>query len=242
MSCIGWSFHAPKPQDRTCRLWGGASEQSRGHILELDDGTMVSFNTDTTSGPLRQKTPDGKLHGFRTRVPGMHRLRLSVYGYQTDKPLPFGIYAGHTGAYPQLIDLVKVLEASPGKPAIIETEIYLRTASDNDVAAVADSFRLIPFGLGVPVPKNSQASQCKGPGLAVQWVDVEEPELPLAGDRWLMEDMTPDFRDAFVSAGATLKNSRLPRKEVLTVMQKTLNRIGSRLFRRDLIAPLSCRV
>ena len=101
----------PADKDRTYRLWASASEQSQGHILELEDGTMVSFNTDTTSGPLRPKTPDGAWTYPRgTRVPGLHRLRLSVYGYQTDKPLPFGIYAGHTGAYPQLIDLVKVLE------------------------------------------------------------------------------------------------------------------------------------
>ena len=67
-------------------------------------------------------------------MPGMHRLRLSVYAYQTDKPLPFGIYAGHTAAYPQLIDLVKVLEAPPGKPAVLETEVYLRTGARQRLA------------------------------------------------------------------------------------------------------------
>src|SRR5262249_28280665 len=133
------------------RLWAGPTEQSKGHILELPDGTMVSFNTDSTSGPLRLKAPDGRLSGFGARVPGVHRLRLSVYAYQSDKPLLFGIYAGHTGAYPQLIDLVQVLEAPPGKPAVIETEVYLRTRLDNDLAPISDSFRLVPFGLGVPV-------------------------------------------------------------------------------------------
>ena len=28
----------------------------------------------------------------------------------------------------------------------------------------------------------------KGPGLAVQWMEVEEPEFPLLGDRWLIAD------------------------------------------------------
>ena len=56
-------------------------------------------------------------------------MRLSVSGYQTDKPLLFGIYAGHTGAYPQLVDLVKVLEAAPGKPTVLETEIYCELAA-----------------------------------------------------------------------------------------------------------------
>ncbi len=52
---------SPQKQERTYRLWAGPSEQSAGHILELPDGTMVSFNTDTTSGPLGLKTPEGKL-------------------------------------------------------------------------------------------------------------------------------------------------------------------------------------
>ena len=209
---------SPFDPERTVIAKAFQSEQSKGHILELPDGiTKVSFNTDTTSGPLR---------GFNgPRVPGVHRLRLSVYGYQTDKPLPFGIYAGHTGAYPQIIELLAVLEAPPGKPAIIETEIYLRTREVNDLAPISDNFRLVPFGLGVQVPKNFQASECRGPGLAVQWVEIEEPETPLAGDKFLRAD----FRD--VLAGG-LRN----RDVLLKAAEATFKRIGPRFFRRDLTA------
>ncbi|MEN9575496.1 MAG: hypothetical protein RL514_3351 [Verrucomicrobiota bacterium] len=205
---------SPFDPARTTRALAFGSEQSKGHILELPDGTKVSFNTDTTSGPLR---------GFSgPRNPGMHRLRLSVYGYQTDKPLPFGIYAGHTGAYPQIIELIAVLEAPPGKPTILETEIYLRTADLNDLAPIGDNFRLIPFGLGVPVPKNTQASACRAPGLAVQWVEIEEPELPLLGDRWLRAD----FRAALAGG---LQN----RDVFIKAAEATFKRIAPRLFRRD---------
>ena len=55
---------SPK-RDWTSRLFAGSSEQSAGHILELPDGTKVSFNTDTTSGPLRPKNTDGKFTGGR---------------------------------------------------------------------------------------------------------------------------------------------------------------------------------
>lgn len=227
----------PKPKDpqnpkSVVRAVARESEQSKGHILELEDGiTKVSFNTDTTSGPLK---------GFGTRIPGMHKLRLSVYGYQTDKPLPFGIYAGHVGAYPQIIDLVKVLEAQPGKPTVIETEVYLRTGDVNDSAPVSDSFRLVPFGIGVQVPKNTQASQCKGPGLAVQWVDVEEPELPLAGDRLLTADLpepvlTAIHRNQPLAKPAKGQPAKSPtREEFLAAMQKTFARVGPRFFRREL--------
>jgi hypothetical protein len=227
--------YIPPQQQRSYRLWAGSSEQSKGHILELPDGTMVSFNTDMTSGPLRLKNADGSLgHAAGAALPGIHKLRISVYAYQSDEPLAFGIYAGHTGAYPQLVDLVKVLEAPPGKPTVIETEIYLRTHLDNDVAPVADSFRLVPFGIGVQVPKNTQASECKGPGLAVQWVDVEQPELPLPGDRWLSADMTTEFRDEFIRPGVVLSNTKLPREEIDAVVRKTLQRAGARFYRRDL--------
>ena len=221
---------SPKQQGRTYRLWAFRSEQSNGHILELPDDWKVSFNTDTTSGPLRKERS-----GFPgPRVPGVHRLRLSVYAYQTDKPLAFGIYVGHVFAYPQVLDLDKVLEAPPGKPVVLETEVYLRTGRDSDLPT-DDGIRLIPFGLGVQVPKNTLASNCKGPGLAaVQWVDVEEPEMPLPGDRWLCADMTPAFRDNFLRPGATLKNAKLPTDDITTVLRNTFRRVGARLYRRDL--------
>ncbi len=222
-------------QNRTYRLWPGPSEQSAGHILELENGTKVSFNTDTTSGPLRLKNEKGKLQGFSVRVPGVHKLRLSVYGYQTNKPLPFGIYAGHTGAYPQLIELVKVLEAPPGKAAVLETEVYFRTRDDNDVAPVNDSFRLIPLGLGVKVPKNTLAMLCKEAGLAIEWVDVEEPEVPLPGDRWLTADFPEKLVEKLRKGNVTLKTmAKGEREEYVTALQKTFKRIGTRLFRRDL--------
>lgn len=205
------------------RLWAKPSEQSKGHILELEDGTMVSFNTDTTSGPLGRKSPDGRQEGFPgVRVSGMHKLRLSVYAYQTDKPLAFGIYAGNTGAYPQIIELLQVLEAPPGKPVVLETEVYLRAAENSELGG-ADGMRLIPFGLGVPVPKNTFAKNCKGPGLAVQWVDVEEPKLPTQGDLYFRAD----FNDV-IERG--LRN----RDVLLKAAESTIRRVGARLFRRDL--------
>ncbi len=230
---LGRMLNPVKPTERTFRLWAHPSEQSKGHILELEDGTMVSFNSDTTSGPLRTKSAEGKFTGSSgPRLPGMHRLRMSVYAYQSDKPIAFGIYAGHVAAYPQIIELLKVLEAPPGKPTIVEADIYLRTGRDSDLPT-GDGMRLIPFGLGVQVPKNSQASQCKGPGLAVQWMDVEEPEQPLLGDRWLGADMPPAMQEE-VRRGTTLKASKIAREEFLAAMRATFARLGARFFRRDL--------
>ncbi len=224
----------PRDFTKTTRLYAVASEQSPGHILELPNGWKVSFNTDTTSVPLRKKNAAGEATAdFSAATPGMHRVRIFAYGYQTDKPMLVGIYAGHTVAYPQLIDLVKVVEVPPGKPAVIETEVYLRTREFNDTAPVSDSLRLIPFGLGVQVPKNSLASKCKGPGLAVQWVDVDAPELPLPGDRWLCADMPPAMQEVFRQPDGTLKSGKFSRDELLSVMRTTFQRVAARFFRRD---------
>ena len=215
------------------RLLARGSEQSQGHVLELLDGWYVSFNTDTTSGPLtRAKPGDGK-SGFPGRKPGMHRLRIMAYGYQTDKPLPVGVYVGHVSAYPQILDLIKIIEIPPGKPAVTETDVYLRTGRDSDLRS-GDGIRLIPLGLGVPVPKNTQASVLgKGPGLALQWVDVEELEETLPGQRLLTANIPPALRTAFTS-NATLKTSKVARDELQSVAQKSFAQIGARLFRRDL--------
>ncbi|MEX2214507.1 MAG: DUF1592 domain-containing protein [Phycisphaeraceae bacterium] len=216
------------------RLWAGPSEQSKGHILELEDGWKVSFNTDTTSGPLRKGPgPDGRKDSGGLRKPGMHRLRIEAYGYQTDKPLPVGIYVGHIHAYPQVLDLIKVIEVPPGKPAVVETDVYLRTGRDSD-GPVGDGIRLIPLGLGVPVPKNTLASERgKGPGLALRWVDVEELEDTLPGQRLFMADLSPALNDA-IAKNKTLKNAGIAREELERDIQKSLRRIGARLFRRDL--------
>jgi len=223
----------------TSRLWSVGSEQSKGHVLELADGWHVSFNTDTTSGPLRKGTgPDGKkASGFPgPRKPGLHRLRISAYGYQTDKPLPVGIYVGHVFAYPQLLELIKVIEILPGKPSIVETEVYLRTGRDSDFG-IDDGIRLIPLGLGVPVPKNTQASVLgKGPGLALQWVDVEELDETLPGQRLFTADMPPAIRTVFNQPNGTLKSAKLSRDELQAYVTKSFGAIGARLYRRDLTA------
>ncbi len=229
--------HAAFDPKRTIHAAAMESGQSPGHTLKLPDGTMVSFNSDMTSGRLDYPG---------AHVPGMHRIRVSLYGYQTDQPMAFGIYAGHTDAYPQLLDLLGVLDAPPGSPQVLEAEVYLRTADLNDLVGVNDKVRVVPFGIGVQVPKNSQASACKGPGLAVQWMEVESPELPLPGDRWLTADFPPALDEELrrqpqaalpgkhAAPGAPAASTS--RDGFLSVMHATFARIGARLFRRDLSA------
>jgi len=220
----------------TTRLWANDTGQSKGHALELPDGWWVSFNSDSTSGRLDKEAPDGRRIYFPgPRKPGLHRLRMHIYGYQTDKPLPVGIYAGHVWAYPQILELLKVVDAPPGKPAIVEADVYLRTGWNSDGPS-DDGIRLIPLGLGVPVPKNNLASVLgKGrPGLAIQWVDIVELEETLPGQRLLMAEMPAAIQQAF-KQNATLKNApKLSPDEIQAFVTNSFGAIGARLYRRDL--------
>ena len=224
------------PQDQiTFRMWSSDTGQSQGHALDLGDDWWVSFNSDTTSGRLNKENAEGKRNGFPgPRKPGWHRLRMNVYGYQTDKPLPVGIYVGHVYAYPQILKLLKVVDVPPGKPAIVEADVYLRTGRDSDGPS-DDGIRLIPLGLGVPVPKNSLARE-RGkdkPGLAIQWVEAQELDATLPGQELLFADLTEPLHNAF-RYRKTLASSNVPRDELEATMSKTFSRLGARLFRRDL--------
>jgi len=212
----------PKTEERTIRAPAVESGQSPGHSLVLDDGWIVSFNSDDTSGRL-------KYPGVKT--PGMHKLRVHAYAYQSDKPVTFGIYKGKTHSYPQEIELAALLEAPPGKPAILETELYLDAKT---------GLRIIPFGLGVQVPKNTQASKCKGPGLALQWLEDEEPAGPILAERFLLADFPEDLVKALRGPRLYLREkggysyNKLNQEQFLSLMRTTLQRVGARVFRRDL--------
>jgi mono/diheme cytochrome c family protein len=202
------------------------SEQSAGHSLDLKDGTHVFFNS-TLSG----------MGGFRFRAgrPGMYRLRISAYGYQTDRPLPFGIYAGHISAYPQLVELRGVLDAPPGKPSVLETDVYLSDRTLNELAPVADGIRLVPLGLGEPVPKNHLASQFgkDKPGLALQWIEAEPLNSPSVGDQWLTADFPPALCAEIGQPKPVAHLRSVKPEEFLAIMKKTVHRMMPRLYRRD---------
>jgi len=216
------------------------SAQSGGHLLELDTETVVSFNSDVNSGNLEL---------LAIRTPGLYKIRLSVYGYQTDKPLPFGIYAGHTGAYPQILQLLDVLDAPPGKPAVLETEIYLGSGDMNEKweNGTNDHIRVVPFGLGVPVPKSALASDAAKqgkPGLAVQWIELKPANSPSIADHFVAADFSPEFDKEVRQLNASRRHDHSPRPvsslksvkpdEFVAIMEKTIRRIAPRLFRRDL--------
>jgi mono/diheme cytochrome c family protein len=138
---------------------------------------------------------------FGSRHRGNYRFRISAYGFQTDKPTTFHVLVGPLNAAAHQ-DLVDYFTVEPGKPKVIEFERLLEPQQ---------TIRIVADGLGVtpPTVEKVGADKYTGPGLVVQWVDVEGPlleswpppshkklfgELPrerVGGERWEVKSTSP---------------------------------------------------
>jgi mono/diheme cytochrome c family protein len=131
----------------------------------LDDGVAI-FSSDLASNIQIV------LWNFLTRDPGRYRFRISAYAYQSEKPVIFHVNGGtnNLGDPPYLIGY---FEAPPGEPTVIEFEEQME-AGRNIRLLVDTGVRprdLLRLGGG---------ANYQGPGLVVQWVEMEGP----LGDGW----------------------------------------------------------
>jgi len=194
------------------------SGESKGHILELPDGWMVSMNTDLTSGRTRASA----------RFDGLYKVRFHAYAYQTDgKPIPVGLHVGK--------GILRKIVMVPAEPTIIETDIFFHRHEGTAI-------KPIPMGIGVQVPKNHQASKCKGPGLALQWLELERPAQPTdEGNTLLAKYLTEQFVDSlrniprgyFREGGkGSYHYKEMTRDEFRGHVETLVRGLGERLFRR----------
>lgn len=124
------------------------------------------------------------LWNFRTRFRGKYRFRISAHGIQTDKPVNFHVTAGTLTAVTEerILDYYSV---PADKPTVIEFVEQLEP--NNCIRIVADGLGALP-----PEVEKVGAENYKGPGLVVQWVDIEGPLLdawPPASHRLIFGDM-----------------------------------------------------
>lgn len=121
---------------------------------------------------------------FGSRQRGQYRFRISAYGFQTDKPITFHVLAGPLNAAAQQ-ELVDYFTVGPGEPKVVE---FVRLLEPQQ------TIRIVTDGLGAtpPVVEKVGADKYEGPGLVVQWVDVEGPLLeswPPPSHRRLLGDL-----------------------------------------------------
>ncbi len=175
---------------------------------------------------------------FRSHVRGKYRFRISGYGFQSEgKPVNFHVNAGTFKEVTEerLIDYFAV----PANTAKV-IEFTEQLEPENRVRIIADGLPALP-----PTVEKIGADKYTGPGLVIQWMDVEGP---------LLESWPPPSHKAIFG---DLKQERVPgtgdsaRFEVVSPQpvadaERILRDFARRAFRRPVtdedIRPFLARV
>ncbi|HEX7896734.1 MAG TPA: DUF1592 domain-containing protein, partial [Planctomycetota bacterium] len=157
---------------------------------------------------------------FTTKFRGRYRVKISAYGFQTGAPVRFRVL---TGTFQGVTEsrLVGYFEVPAGKPSEIDFVAHMEPRN---------TLRIIAEGLGVtpPTVQKAGAQNYKGPGLAVQWVDVDGPlmeEWPPASHRKLLGELS----QAKISGDRLEVVSEKPAVDALRVLRD----FARRAFRRE---------
>lgn len=177
------------------------------------------------------------LWNFRTRFRGKYRFRISAHGIQTDKPVSFHVTAGTLTAVTEerILDYYSV---PPDKPTVIEFVEQLEP--QNCMRIVVDGLPALP-----PEVERTGAETYKGPGLVVQWVDVEGPLLeswPPPSHKLIFGDMN----QAPAPLGDDPHRREVVSQQPLADAERILRDFARRAFRRKVtdedIKPFLARV
>src|SRR4051794_18838374 len=171
---------------------------------------------------------------FTAQVRGKYRIRISGYGFQTGKPVTFHVMAGPASQVHQR--LIDYFEAPADEPAVAEFVVVMNPQ---------ETLRIVTDGLPAIPPDVTKvgAENYKGPGLVVQWVDVDGPLL----DSWPPES----HRRLFGGLPQAPLAGRANRREVVSQQplvdaERILRDFTRRAFRRtvrdDDLKPFLARV
>ncbi len=141
---------------------------------QAKDGAVVFFR--------RVGYPTGMLRGSGVREPGRYKIRVTGYAYQSENPITFFL-GGTTFARGVEKPTYGYYQLKPGKPQTIEIET---TIPHNYMVQIE------PEGISVSTPelKKIGIENYKGPGLAINHVEIEGPlveEFPKRGYRLIFD-------------------------------------------------------
>ncbi len=140
------------------------SVKAKGSVYRHTDDGVAIFAT-WESANIRVT-----MWNFRSHVRGKYRFRISGYGFQSEgKPITFRVTAGTLKEVTEehLIDYFAV---PADKPTVIEFTEQLEP--ENRIRILAEGLPALP-----PAVEKIGADKYTGPGLVIQWVDVEGPIL-----------------------------------------------------------------
>jgi hypothetical protein len=142
---------------------------------KLDDGAVVMFSSSAWQAI--------NLYQFYPPDRGKYRFRISASGFQSEgKPVTYQVRAGSM-LMAGKNHLVGYFDAPADRPAVVDFVDHLEARS---------TIRIHPYGLASAQAVNKiGADSYEGPGLAVQWIDVEGP----LHDSWPPESHCRIFGD-----------------------------------------------
>ena len=154
-------------------------------VLKRDDGVVM-----LSSGYMPTT-----VRKFRAPADGLYHVRVSTYAYQSQKPVVMVALGGELISGRGETHTIGFFDAPPGKPIVIEfTDRIARNAT----------FKVMPFRLeGGERARTTGPEKYDGPGLAVQWVEVEGPlagSWPPESHRRLFGDLPIEPIDAVSAA------------------------------------------
>jgi len=184
----------------------------RLHLIR--DDAVVFFNPGPRAAPLL---------GFRPSARGRYRFRISASGYQTNRPMTMAVYGGDIAGREGAAHLIGYFDVPSDRPAVVTFEDRL--------GPPRETIKLVPYGLGNGIYQGGgDASSYRGPGLAVQWVEIEGPlggEWPPESHRRLFDEL-PLRPITGAGAPALEVFSERPREDA----ERLLRRFVVRAFRR----------
>src|SRR5262245_57698992 len=154
---------------------------------------------------------------------GRYRIRISAYGLQSSgKPVTFRVDAG-----PMLMGtknhLVDYFDVPPDKPTVIEFVDHFEARNH---------IRISPYGLAAAQTVNKiGADKYEGPGLAVEWIEVEGP----LHDTWPPESHRRIFGDlprGTVPVPGNRNRLEVVSKDPAADARRILRDFAGRAFRR----------
>ncbi len=187
-------------------------------ILDLEDA-VVLFGKDTFGPPLYQYIKED----------GWYRFRLSVCGYQSrGEPVEISVRSHDLRSSDH--QLVGYFEAPADAPTVIEFVRRMTSSSYVNFAA-----HKLPYA-----PRTRNLKEYSGPGLAVQWLEVEGPLLdswPPPGHRRLFGDLP--LRPVSPGAQVLTVTSEQPRVDAERLLKAFMRRAYRRPVTAEDVEPIA---
>jgi hypothetical protein len=222
--------NGPKPWVFSKRI-SVKDEHPSGEVYrKLDDGSLAIFSSWISANICLT------VWQFHSKFPGKYRVKISAYGIQNPgRHATFYVLAGSMQGVTEQ-HLVGYYDVPNDTPTVVEFV---------DTLEPANTLRIVAEGLPVtpPTVQKVGAQNYKGPGLAVQWVEVEGPIM----DSWPPRSHQKLFGNLPLAPAAGEKNrfevtSTNPAADAERILKDFARRAFRRTVSDDDLRPFMTRV